>query len=124
MESKSTRTAGSLKVSEQVVGKIARLAASEVKGVALCEKGQRPARAEKSFLPRKFSALASPVKVRFSQEAAEIDISIITLQGHKAATTGENVQQAIKKAVQNMTGIAVSKVNVKIEGVRLTENER
>ena len=127
MDSNKAGTAGSLKVSEDVVAKIALLAASEVEGVALCPEGKKPARAETNFPPvklaDKFSVnLTRPAKVRISQEAAEIDISIVTLQGFKASVTGENVQRAVKKAVQNMTGIAVSKVNVKIEGIRLAEN--
>jgi uncharacterized alkaline shock family protein YloU len=115
---------GSLKVSEEVITKIAMLAASEVDGVALEAGGKRLAQAEIRGLIGKTAKLLhpSPVKARLSLEAAEIDISVVVRQGHKAAVVGVRLQQAIKNAVQSMTGIAVSKINVKIAGVRLAEN--
>ncbi|MCL1822851.1 MAG: Asp23/Gls24 family envelope stress response protein [Oscillospiraceae bacterium] len=123
MDIKSNKTNGSLKISEDVVAKIARLAACEVEGVALDENGKRLAREEETGLHALTSQFSRPViKVRLSKEAAEIDIAVVALQGFKAANIGERVQQAVKSAVQNMAGIAVSKVNVKIAGIRLTEH--
>ncbi|MCL2109012.1 MAG: Asp23/Gls24 family envelope stress response protein [Oscillospiraceae bacterium] len=152
---RTTHTNGSFKVSEEVVAKIARLAASEVEGVALepvnagrlarqgagassvkpenaasAGKIAQIAHAAKATSVAGFTnvariaraaKIARPVRVRLTKEAAEIDIAIIALQGSKAAVTGENVQRAVKSAVQNMTGIAVSKVNVRIAGIRLAE---
>jgi uncharacterized alkaline shock family protein YloU len=63
-----------------------------------------------------------PIKATLKGEAAEIDISIIVMSGHKAVKVAEAVQQSVKSAVQNMTGIAVSKVNVRISGVRLSSD--
>ena len=65
----------------------------------------------------------SPIHARLTGESAEIDISIIVISGHKAVRVAEAVQQSVKSAVQNMTGIAVSKVNVRITGVRLNNTE-
>jgi uncharacterized alkaline shock family protein YloU len=113
---------GTLKVSQEVIEKIARLAASEVEGVALDAGGKRLAREEVHPITDKLLGLARPVKVKLFKEAAEIDISIIVRQGFKAAVVGENIQKAIKSAVQNMAGITVSKVNIKIAGIRLPEN--
>jgi len=123
MDTKNNNQSGSLKVSEEVVAKIAVFAASEVEGVALEEfekGGKRLAREDiKGFADKLFRPV--PVKVRLSKEAAEIDISVIVKQGHKAAAVGVNLQQAIKSAVQNMTGIVVSKINVKIAGIRFSQ---
>jgi uncharacterized alkaline shock family protein YloU len=124
MDTKNNNQTGSLKVSEDVVAKIAVFAASEVEGVALqtLEKGGKRLAREKaeSFADKLLRPV--PVKVKLTKEAAEIYISVIVKQGHKAAAVGVNLQQAIKSAVQNMTGIAVSKINVKIAGIRLAEN--
>jgi uncharacterized alkaline shock family protein YloU len=124
MDTKTNNQSGSLKVSEEVVMKIAMLAASEVDGVALEAGGKRLARAEARSLSDKAARLFNPslVRAKLSRETAEIDISVIVRQGYKAAAVGLQLQQAIKAAVQNMTGVAVSKINVKIAGVRLTEN--
>ena len=127
MESKQNPNSqnGNLKVSEEVITKIAMLAASEVEGVALEADSKRLARADSGKLIDKFTEKLlkpAPVRVKLFKEAAEIDIAVIILQGHKAAAIGENLQKAVKSAVQNMTGIAVSKINVTIAGVRLAEN--
>ena len=67
--------------------------------------------------------LGSPVKVSVSKEAAVIDISIVTEQGSKAINVASAVQASVKSAVQNMTGIAVSKVNVNIAGIMPNKEE-
>ena len=124
MEIKSPKSAGSLKISENVVVKTAVLAASEVEGVALDGGGiiARESRYNTVRFPVRAEPLY-PVKVRLTNEAAEIDISIVALQGRKAVVVAETVQHAVKSAVQNMTGIAVSKVNVKIAGIRFKNEE-
>jgi uncharacterized alkaline shock family protein YloU len=118
----NSNNTGALKVSQEVVEKIARLAAGEVEGVALDADGRRLAREEINPTADKLKGLTRPVRVKLFKEAAEIDISVVALQGFKAAVIGENIQKAIKAAVQNMAGITVSKVNVRIVGIRLAEN--
>ena len=107
--------AGSLKISNEVVVKIAELAALEVPGISV--KGGRLDTGENTLLVA--NRFINPIKAALKGEAAEIDISIIVIAGHKAVKVAESVQQSVKTAVQNMTGIAVSKVNVRIAGVRL-----
>ena len=118
----NTSNTGTLKVSQEVVEKIARLAVSEVEGVALDAGGKRLAREEINPTADKLLGLTRPVKVKLFKEAAEIDVAVVALQGFKAAVIGENIQKAVKTAVQNMAGITVSKVNVRIVGIRLAEN--
>ena len=64
---------------------------------------------------------SSPVQVSLSKEAAVITISIITEQGSKAVNVASAVQESVKSAVQSMTGIPVSKVNVNIVGIQLSK---
>ncbi len=68
--------------------------------------------------------LGSPVKVSVSKESVVIDLSIITEQGSKAINVASAVQASVKSAVQNMTGITVSKVNVNIAGIMLSKEEQ
>ena len=115
MKTKSNTVAGSLKISNEVVVKIAELAAMEIPGVAV--KGNHIETQDNPLLiANKF---INPIKATLKGEAAQIDISVIVLSGHKAVKVAEAIQQSVKSAVQNMTGIAVSKVNVRIAGVRL-----
>lgn len=116
---KSHKTPGSLKISEEVLIKTAVYAVAEVEGVALDDGGRRLAREEIHGVK---DNLSRPVKVKLASEAAEIDVSVVLKQGFKAVHVAEQIQRAVKSAVQNMAGIAVSKVNVSVVGVRLTED--
>ena len=115
MRTRTNTISGSLKISNEVVVKIAELAAMEVAGVSV--KGGRLDTQDSTLLVA--NRFISPVKATLKGEAAEIDISIIVIAGQKAVKVAESVQQSVKTAVQNMTGIAVSKVNVRVAGVRL-----
>ncbi|MCL2633897.1 MAG: Asp23/Gls24 family envelope stress response protein [Oscillospiraceae bacterium] len=110
---------GSLKISNEVVAKIAELAAMEIKGVSV--KGSHLDTQENPLLIA--NRFINPISARLTGEAAEIDISIVVISGFKAVNVAEAVQKSVKSAVQNMTGIAVSKVNVRITGVRINETD-
>ncbi|MDR0197120.1 MAG: Asp23/Gls24 family envelope stress response protein [Oscillospiraceae bacterium] len=114
MDKKINTAMGGLKISGDVIIKITELAAMEIKGVSV--NGNRLETAENPLLIAK--RFSSPIRASFKGEAAEIDISIVVVEGNKAVRVAKSVQRSIKSAVQNMTGIAVSKVNVKIAGVR------
>ncbi len=103
MDIKPQKSHGTLKISENVITDIAANVIRETKGVAeyrmsdplgLCPK---PA-----------------VSVKFINGAAEITALISLEYGSKAQNSAEVVQKKIKSYVQDMTGIMVSKVNVKI----------
>ncbi len=120
MDKKVNKSGGTLKISNEVLVKIAELAATEIQGVAV--KGDKLAMVETPIsIANRF---LSPIRVKISGDSAEIDVSIIVLQGHKAFSVAEAVQSSVKSAVQNMTGIAVSKVNVKIVGIELNKEEQ
>lgn len=55
-----------------------------------------------------------PVTVKITDGSAEITVLLGIKYGYKAQVCAENVQESIKSSVQDMTGIMVSKVNVKI----------
>ncbi len=112
---KSTRSPASLKISNDVLTKIAEVAATEIRGVA--SQGEHLAVSEKGVgIANKF---ISPVKVVVHGDAAEISINIVVLQGFKANEVAGSVQKSVKSAVQNMAGVPVSKVNVRIADIML-----
>lgn len=119
MEKKNSASVGNLRVSKDVIARIAELAACEIAGVAV-EEGHLYV----SPSPIGISGFVmSPVKASVSKEAAVIDLSIVTEQGSKAVNVASNVQNNVKSTVQNMTGIPVSKVNVNIVGIKLNKEE-
>jgi len=106
--------AGSLKVSTDVVVSIAEKAASEVEGVAVSSVNKFAVLADAPIT----SKLVAPIKVKLNGDAAVIDIAVVTEQGFRAFEVAKAVQEHVKSSVQNMTGITVSKVNVKVVGVK------
>lgn len=116
---KKTSSVGNLKVSSEVIVKIAELAACEISGVAV-ENGRLATSKSRAGIGALFN---SPVQASVSKEAAVINLSIITEQGYKAVNVASSVQESVKSAVQNMTGIPVSKVNVSVVGIRLNKGE-
>lgn len=97
-----------LKISEDVIVTVARLAALDVKGVAGLD-GEVNA-------VRKICNSA-PISVKFMEDVASIDMKIIVKNGVKVCAVAQEVQNAVKENVQNMTGIAVARVNVTIQGI-------
>lgn len=101
---------GSLKISQEVIAMIANYAACEVEGVASL--GDIPIR----NLIKK-GAVTKPIQISLNDDVAVIDISVNLQWGTRIPDVSEALQKAIKDAVQNMTGITVSKVNVHIAGI-------
>lgn len=112
MENRKTVPKGSLKISEEVVLTIAMQAAADVPGVA--------GFSDKEFSMKHFLTKAnpaSPIRITMDADSAQIDLSINLLYGYKIKEVAEALQERVKSTVQNMTGITVSKVNIKITGI-------
>lgn len=109
MNSTGKKTLGSIKVSEEVIIRIAETAACEIEGTAV--NGQR------LKLPTAISKFRGAVRARILGESAAIFIDISVIDGYNAVTIAESVQKSVKSAVQNMTGFTVTKVNVNVVGV-------
>lgn len=97
-----------LKISDDVIITVARLAALDVKGVAGLD-GE----------VNKMSKLRKngPIIVSMIEDVAAIDIKIRVKNGIRASTVAQEVQSAVKDNVQSMTGVAVARVNVTVTGV-------
>ncbi|MCX7658701.1 MAG: Asp23/Gls24 family envelope stress response protein [Oscillospiraceae bacterium] len=119
MEVKSKFQQGTLKVSDEVISSVARLAACEVEGIVGI------AEPEASFgrmfvKPDKNDA----VKIKISGDTVEISLGVLVKYGCKATVAAKRVQENIKAAVQSMTGIMVSRVDVLIAGVVFENNKK
>ena len=106
---------GSLKISQEVIESIASVAASEVEGVAsVTDFGK-----VKDVFNIKKNMSSKSIKVDINNDMAVIDVYINVDAGAKIQIVSQKVQQKVKDAVQSMTGIAISKVNVHIVGIDL-----
>lgn len=105
---------GSLQISTEVLGKIARCAALEVAGVAEVSCGSQN-RKVKDFLER--ANVQSPVTVEMRDGTAEITLHLVVAFGARIPSVAEKVQENVKTAVQNMTSVTVSRVDLVIAGL-------
>ncbi len=110
---------GSLQISTDVIGKIARIAAIEVDGVketSTCTQGA------KGLLKK--PSEKKDILVILYDDVAEITVNLVVEFGKKVQPLCLKVQENVKHAVQNMTGITVSRVNVVIAGVSREQQEQ
>lgn len=105
---------GSLQISTEVLGKIARCAALEVAGVAEVSCGSQN-RKVKDFLER--ANVQSPVTIEMRDGTAEITLHLVVAFGARIPSVAEKVQENVKTAVQNMTNVTVSRVDLVIAGL-------
>lgn len=103
---------GSLQISTDVIGKIAKLAATEIDGVVDVCAGSAGMR---SFLGK--VNLQKSVSVELLENVAEITVSLTVRYGSQIPAVCEKVQENVKSAVQNMTSITVARVNIVVVGV-------
>ena len=109
---------GTIRIADEVVSIIAGLAATEVEGVAGMSDGIAGGIAE--ILGRK--NFSKGVKVEVGEKEAAIDLYIIVKYGVRIPDIALNVQEAVKAAIENMTGLSTVEVNVHVQGVGFPED--
>ena len=103
-----------IKISNDVIAVIAGVAVSEVSGVAQMAGGLAGGLSE--ALKGKKN-LAKGIKVEATDKEAKIDVNIIVEYGSRIPDVAFEIQNRVKKSVENMTGIKVLEVNVHVQGV-------
>ena len=106
---------GSLQISTEVIAKIARCAALEIEGVAEVSCGRQQSKKTKALL--EMVNIQSPVTVEMREGTADITLNLVVRFGTCIPVMAEKVQKNVKNAVQNMTRVTVSRVNLIIAGL-------
>ena len=102
---------GSIKISQDVVASIAKFVALEIDGVESISAG----RGVKGLLAR--VNYVKPIRVQFGDDdVVTVGIDIVAKNGVYIPEVAGVVQRNIKNAIQNMTGLAVSRVDVVVAG--------
>ena len=104
---------GNIKISVDVVAKIAGIAASEIEGVSAMHRSFVGGVAQK--LGKKNSSQG--VRVEITEDMTNIDLYLIVEYGVKIPELAWNVQESVKASVESMTGLNVAAVNIHIEGI-------
>ena len=111
MDNVRKQPAGSLKISEEVLATIAKVAALEIDGVAgLAE----PASSVRKLFSKGIGKL--PIHIELNDDFAKISLALTLRFGAKINEVCAAVQTNVKDNIQTMTGMAVSKVNVTVAG--------
>ncbi|MFL0246696.1 Asp23/Gls24 family envelope stress response protein [Candidatus Clostridium stratigraminis] len=105
---------GIVKISDEVVGVIAGLAAAEIKGIAGMSANLVGGITQ--ILTGKKN-LSKGVKVNVGENSAAIDLYVVVEYGFKIPEVGKQVQENVKKTVEALTGLVVSAVNIHVQNV-------
>ena len=109
---------GEVQIADEVVATIAGLAAIEVKGVS-APSGNTAGELTGIIAGKK--NLSKGVKVVVSPDAVSVDMALMLDYGYGIPETAKQVQEKVKLAIENMTGLQVKEVNIRIAGVNIVK---
>lgn len=106
---------GEVRVADEVVAIIAGLAATEIDGV------QSMAGNITNELVSKLGMknLSKGVKVVVDSSSVSVDLALNIKYGYEIPQVSEKVQEKVKSAIETMTGLEVSAVNIRIAGLNI-----
>lgn len=110
---------GDIQIADEVVAIIAGLAATEVEGVAAMAGNITNEIVGK--LGKK--NLSKGIKVVVQGHSVLVDVTLILEYGYSVPKTSAEVQEKVKTAIENMTGLTVEQVNVRIIGISMDKNK-
>ncbi len=106
---------GNIKISDEAIASIASIAAKQVDGVIDMDGGPVTSFAETLGVKN----ATKGIKVEINKENVSIEINLIVAFGKDISDIATQVQEEIKEAIENMTGLTVEKINVNINRVKL-----
>ena len=110
---------GVVRIADEVVSTVAGLAAIDVDGVSSMSGGWGTELVEK--LGRK--NFGKGIKVEVNNQETKIDIFVIIEYGYEIPKVAEVVQKEVKMAVETMTGLTVTAVNIHVVGVSIKKED-
>lgn len=106
-------TSGEVQVAEEVVAIIAGLAATEVDGVA-----SMSGNITKDIVSRLGTKnLSKGVRITMQDDSVTVYLALNIAYGYSIPEVSEKVQDKVKTAIENMTGLTVAGVNIRIAEV-------
>ena len=106
---------GEVQIADEVVATIAGLAATEVEGVA-----SMAGNVTKELIGKLgVKNLSKGVKVLVTDNNVDVDLALNIDYGYSIMKVSEKVQDRVKSAIENMTGLEVSMVNIRIMNVNM-----
>ena len=108
---------GEVIIADEVIAVITGLAAMEVDGVA-----SMAGNATKELISKLgIKSLSKGVNVAINEDVVVIDATVNLKYGYNIKSVSKKVQEKIKATVENMTGLTVSAVNVRVAGIEVNQ---
>jgi uncharacterized alkaline shock family protein YloU len=115
---------GTTTIAQDVVQKIAGLAAREVSGVyALGGGAARTLGALRERIPGASQSIGQGVSVEVGERQAAVDLDIVTEYGVPIADVARSVRRNVITSVEGMTGLQVTEVNISVNDVHLPTDD-
>ena len=114
---KTDENLGEIKIADEVVAIIAGLAAMEVEGVASMAGNARRELISKLGM----KSLSKGVKVDVLDGIVTVSLALNLNYGYSIKDITSKVQEKVKTAIENMTGLEVADVNIRVAGVEIPE---
>ena len=114
---KNEENVGVVQIADDVVAMIASLAATEVEGVSAMAGNITNELMSKVGVKN----LTKGVKVDVLENNVTVDLAVTMEYGYNIPATCQRVQTKVKAAIENMTGLNCSDVNIRIAGVKLNK---
>ena len=110
---------GEVKIADEVVAIIAALAATEVEGVASMAGNITNELISKLGMKN----LSKGVKVDVLEGVVTVSLALNLKYNYSIMTVTEKVQEKVKAAIENMTGLEVADINIRVAGVEMDNQE-
>lgn len=110
---------GTVQIADDVVAMIASLAATEVEGVSSMVGNITNELMSKVGMKK----LSKGVKVDILETSASVELAIVLDYGYNIPTTCQKVQEKVKVAIETMTGLTVTDVNIRIAAVNMAKGK-
>ena len=109
---------GEVKIADEVVAIIAGLAATEVEGV-----GSMAGNITNELVSKLGMNLSKGIRVEVLDGKVSVDVALNISYGYSIPEVSAKVQDRVKNAIENMTGLEVSIVNIRIASVDMGSNK-
>lgn len=110
---------GEVQIADEVIATIAGLAATEVEGVASMAGNITKELVSKLGVKN----LSKGVKIEVDTENVVVNLALQVEYGYSIQKVSAQVQERVKSAIETMTGLVVSEVNIKIASVNMAKDE-
>lgn len=110
---------GQVQIADEVVAIIAGLAATEVEGVASMAGNITNELVSK--LGKK--SLSKGIRVKVEDGIVNVNVALNIAYGYSVPKTYKKVQEKVKAAIENMTGLEVEKVDIQIANVSISKEK-